>query len=99
MLFGGFLWPLPADLSAQVTDSLGGGFAGYLMTDSVLITTLYYLYLIVIIWYVYGGLSSLVGIHARFQEELWQAWAGEGNHRKVSKLASAGCCLLKGAHS
>jgi len=69
MLFGGFLWPLPADLSAQVTDSLGGGFAGYLMTDSVLITTLYYLYLIVIIWYVYGGLSSLVGIHARFQEE------------------------------
>lgn len=69
MLFGGFLWPLPADLSAQVTDGLGGGFAGYLMTDSVFITTLYYLYLIVIIWYVYGGLSSLVGIHARFQEE------------------------------
>ena len=69
MLFGGFLWPIAVDLRVRVTDSLDETFAAYLLTDSVHITTLYYFFLLGVIWYVYGGLSSIAAVHARFYDE------------------------------
>ena len=67
MLFGGFLWPIPANLRNQAASA--NGLTMHVLTDSVCIVNLWYLYLLVVLWYVYGGVSALIGVHARIQEE------------------------------
>ena len=65
MLFNGFLWPLPDDLRAWVPDDMG--LASQLLTDSECLAHLYYLCVLGVVWYGYGGLIPL---------ELWGVYRG-----------------------
>eukprot|EP00434_Breviolum_minutum_P012329 symbB.v1.2.010865.t2/scaffold716.1/size187362/18 len=67
MLFGGYLWPVPAHMAEKVYENQGSSFATYLLTDSSLASNLWFLALLLGVLYLVG-LHSVSATHRRHEE-------------------------------